>query len=66
MRADPARRANFSAADNDQEGTAADPPPLREGSSGGRKAFRGDCHRLCNDDVERIPTLAFNPCPFLD
>jgi len=31
MRAAPARRANFSPADNDQEGTPADPPPSAKG-----------------------------------
>jgi hypothetical protein len=31
MRAGPARRANFSAADIDQEGLVADPPPSAKG-----------------------------------
>jgi hypothetical protein len=31
MRAAPARRANFSPADNDQEGTPADPPRSAKG-----------------------------------
>ena len=39
MRADPARRANFSAADNGQEGTAADPPPSAKGRVAGARLF---------------------------
>jgi hypothetical protein len=39
MKADRARRANFSAAENDQEGTAADPPTSAKGRVAGARLF---------------------------
>jgi len=39
MRADRAHRANFSAADNDQEDTAPDPPASAKGRVAGARLF---------------------------
>jgi hypothetical protein len=39
MRAGLARRANFSAADSNQEGMAADPPPSAKGRAAGVRLF---------------------------